>query len=81
MPNRSYDELVTALAGTLSARQADSEAIKESLKLLCDAFPFDCGLIYEMNPQCHFQLKECCMPCGGAAVFFRRILGRLRHRG
>lgn len=63
MPNRSYDELVTALAGTLSARQADSEAIKESLKLLCDAFPFDCGLIYEMNPQCHFQLKECYMPC------------------
>ena len=58
MPNHSDDELIAALAGVLSAKRADVNAIKESLKLLCGAFSFDCGLVYEMNPQCHFQLSE-----------------------
>lgn len=62
MLNHSNDELILALSGILSARQADGEAIKESLKLLCGAFPFDYGLVYEMDQQCRFQLKEYCMP-------------------
>lgn len=61
MPDRSNDELIAALAGILSAKKADEETIKESLKLLCGAFSFDGGLVYETSPQCRFQLKECCM--------------------
>lgn len=37
-----------------------AKALKESLKLLCDAFSFDCGLVYGMDQQRCFQLKECC---------------------
>lgn len=60
MPSLSDDGLLLSIAGFLTARQADAKAIKESLKLLCDAFSFDCGLVYGIDQQRCFQLKECC---------------------
>ena len=41
MPSLSDDGLLLSIAGFLTARQADAKAVKESLKLLCDAFSFD----------------------------------------
>ena len=49
MPSLSDDGLLLSIAGFLTARQADAKAVKESLKLLCDAFSFDCGLVYGMD--------------------------------
>ncbi|MGF6376743.1 diguanylate cyclase (GGDEF)-like protein [Clostridiales Family XIII bacterium PM5-7] len=50
--------LVVRLAELLSEKGVSSEKINNALALMCEGFSFDYGLVYEINQQKMFNLKE-----------------------
>lgn len=55
------DALVLSLAELLGGKQVDSNVIGQALAVICAAFDFDGGLIYELDQYNHLNLKERCV--------------------
>lgn len=58
MLSGSKSELILKLAETLAGKQVDTKVITKSLKLICNAFSFDCGLVYEIDNVNQMNLVE-----------------------
>ena len=57
----SPEHLIACLAEKLTSKQIESHSIDEALHLLCDAFSFDAGFVYEINETDELELKERCI--------------------
>lgn len=51
-------ETIVSLAGVLNVQQLRNDVVLQALKLICDGFSFECGLLYEVNFTNHFCLVE-----------------------
>ena len=60
MQQSRYDALILQLARLLVGRQVDTETVKRSLELVCGAFSFDHGAVYEVDSFGLLSLTECC---------------------
>lgn len=58
MTDKPEDSLIWTLAELLVEKQVDTAVIDVSLKLICEAFSFDGGLVYEIDQSNLFNLKE-----------------------
>lgn len=58
MTDQSKDSLILTFAELLVEKRVDSKVIEESLKLICDTFSFQGGLVYEADQSNDFNLKE-----------------------
>lgn len=58
MADKSKDALVLTLAKILVGKQVDTKAVSDALKLICNGFSFDCGLVYEIDRQNQLNLRE-----------------------
>ena len=57
------NDIILTFANLLVGNKIDTQTIIHSLKLICDNFLFDCGLLYENDPQNSLSLKEHYNPC------------------
>lgn len=52
------NDIILTFANLLVGNKIDTQSIIQSLMLICDNFLFDCGLLYENDPQNSLILKE-----------------------
>lgn len=57
------NDIILTFANLLVGNKIDTQIIIQSLMLICDNFLFDCGLLYENDPQNSLILKELYNPC------------------
>lgn len=60
MQQSRYDELILQLARLLVGKQVDTETVERSLELICSAFSFEHGVVYEVDSFGLLTLTECC---------------------
>lgn len=60
MQQSRYDALILQLARLLVGKQVDTETVERSLELVCSAFSFEHGAVYEVDSFGLLTLTECC---------------------